>query len=102
MGRGYYLSSWQFLDTSIWIADNGGEPEKKLGMILFPLGVVTAVFGTLIPLPVSIVLILTGLIVLGVSLILLLPRQRRTLAQILKSFGRGDKHDQGELEEIGQ
>ena len=75
--------------------------RKKLGMILFPLGVVTAVFGTLIPLPVSIVLILTGLIVLGVSLILLLPRQRRTLAQILKSFGRGDKHDQSEIEEIG-
>ena len=76
--------------------------RKKLGMILFPLGVVTAVFGALIPLPVSIVLILTGFIALGVSLILLLPRQRRTLAQILKSFGRGDKHDQSELEEIGQ
>ncbi|TMH97091.1 hypothetical protein E6H37_00760 [Candidatus Bathyarchaeota archaeon] len=76
--------------------------RKKLGMILFPLGVVTAVFGTLTPLPVSIVLILTGLIAFGVSFILLLPRQRRTLAQILKSFGRGDKHDQGELEEIGQ
>jgi hypothetical protein len=71
-------------------------------MILFPLGVVAAVFGTLTPRPVSIILILTGLIVLGVSLVLLLPRQCRTLAQILKSRGRGDKHDQSKLEEIGQ
>ncbi len=76
--------------------------RKKIGMILFPLGVVAAVFGTLIPLPVSIILILSGLIILGVSLVLLLPRQCRTLAQILESRGRGDKHDQSQLEEIGQ
>ena len=65
--------------------------RKKLGMILFPVGVVEAVFGSLIPMPASIILILTGSIVLGVSLVLLLPRQTRTLVQVLKSVVRSNK-----------
>jgi hypothetical protein len=77
------------------------ENWKRFGMILFPVGVVAIVLGFMIPLPGSIILILSGLMVLGVSILLLVPVRGRTLAHVLKGAVRGGKHGERKSDEVG-
>lgn len=76
--------------------------RKKLGMMLFPAGVVTVVLGLTNPLPGSIILILGGLIVLGISVVLLLPVRGQTLIHILTGHVRGNKHGEKKPGETSQ
>jgi hypothetical protein len=78
------------------------ENWKEFGMILFQVAVVSIVFGFIIPLPGSIILIFSGLIVLGVCIVLLLSVRDRTLFQILKGLVGGDKHEKRKSDQIGK